>query len=215
MIKLLYYLGKGMEVMGKKSHFFAMLSRMKYINRWALMRNTRNENISEHSLEVATIAHALAVIRNTRFGGNVNADRAAVLGVFHDAPEIITGDMPTPVKYYSKQIREAYSQVEDEACEALLNMLPQDLREEYSAYFIKQDQDRELWKLVKAADKISAYIKCVEEAKAGNHDFDKAAKTNYDTLTSIEMPEVKCFIDEFLDSYSLTLDEMNGAGLPQ
>lgn len=204
-----------MEVMGKKSHFFAMLSRMKYINRWALMRNTRNENISEHSLEVATIAHALAVIRNTRFGGNVNADRAAVLGVFHDAPEIITGDMPTPVKYYSKQIREAYSQVEDEACEALLNMLPQDLREEYSAYFIKQDQDRELWKLVKAADKISAYIKCVEEAKAGNHDFDKAAKTNYDTLTSIEMPEVKCFIDEFLDSYSLTLDEMNGAGLPQ
>ena len=195
--------------MGKKSHFFAMLSRMKYINRWALMRNTRNENISEHSLEVATIAHALAVIRNTRFSGNVNAERAAVLGVFHDAPEIITGDMPTPVKYYSNQIREAYSQVEDEACKALLDMLPEDLRKEYSAYFIKQDKDRELWKLVKAADKISAYIKCVEEAKAGNHDFDKAAKTNYDVLTQIDMPEVKCFLDEFLDSYSLTLDEMN------
>lgn len=186
-----------------------MLSRMKYINRWALMRNTRTENISEHSLEVATVAHALAVIRNTRFGGNVNADRAAVLGVFHDAPEIITGDMPTPVKYYSKQIREAYSQVEDEACRALLDMLPQDLREQYSSYFIKQDEDRELWKLVKAADKISAYIKCVEEAKAGNHDFDKAAKTNYETLTATDMPEVKCFLDEFLDSYSLTLDEMN------
>lgn len=105
--------------MSKNYHFFAMLSRMKYINRWALMRNTYMENISEHSLEVATVAHSLAVIHNKRFGGNVNAERVAVLGVFHDAPEIITGDMPTPVKYYSKQIREAYNCVEDDACKAL------------------------------------------------------------------------------------------------
>lgn len=193
----------------KKNHFFAMLSRMKYINRWALMRNTHTENISEHSLEVATVAHALAVIHNTRFGGNINVDRVAVLGVFHDAPEILTGDMPTPIKYYSKQIQEAYSQVEDDACNALLDMLPADLREQYAPYFIKCEEDRQLWKFVKAADKICAYTKCIEESKAGNHDFDKAAKTNLKSLEEIDMPEVKCFMDEFLGSYSLTLDEMN------
>ncbi len=192
-----------------KNHFFAMLSRMKYINRWALMRNTHTENISEHSLEVATVAHALAVIHNTRFGGNVNADRAAVLGVFHDAPEIITGDMPTPVKYYSKQIKEAFNQVEDDACEALLSMLPEDLRAEYEPYFKKQEADRQLWKFVKAADKICAYTKCLEEAKAGNSDFDKAAKTNLKSIQEIDMPEVKEFLDDFIASYSLTLDEMN------
>ncbi len=193
----------------KKNHFFAMLSRMKYINRWALMRNTHTENISEHSLEVATVAHALAVIHNTRFGGSINADRVAVLGVFHDAPEIITGDMPTPVKYYSKQIKEAYDQVEDDACEALLSMLPDDLRSEYAPYFKKQEADRQLWKFVKAADKICAYTKCIEEAKAGNHDFDKAAKTNLKALEEIDMPEVKAFLDDFLASYGLTLDEMS------
>lgn len=193
----------------KKNHFFAMLSRMKYINRWALMRNTHTENISEHSLEVATVAHALAVIHNTRFGGNINVDRVAVLGVFHDAPEILTGDMPTPIKYYSKQIQEAYSQVEDDACNALLDMLPADLRKQYAPYFIKCEEDRQLWKFVKAADKICAYTKCIEESKAGNHDFDKAAKTNLKSLEEIDMPEVKCFMDEFLGSYSLTLDEMN------
>ena len=193
----------------KKNHFFAMLSRMKYINRWALMRNTHMENISEHSLEVATVAHALAVIHNTRFGGNINVDRVAVLGVFHDAPEIITGDMPTPIKYYSKQIQEAYTQIEDDACNALLDMLPDDLREQYAPYFIKCEEDRMLWKFVKAADKICAYTKCLEESKAGNHDFDKAAKTNLKGLEAIDMPEVKCFMEEFLGSYSLTLDEMN------
>lgn len=195
--------------MGRKYHFFAMLSRMKYINRWALMKNTHMENISEHSLEVAKIAHALAVIHNTRFGGNVNAERAAVLGVFHDAPEIITGDMPTPVKYYSKQIKEAYDQVEDDACNALLEMIPEDIREQYKPFFFKKEEDRQLWKFVKAADKISAYVKCLEEAKAGNSDFDKAAKANLDAIKDIDMPEVQSFIDDFLDSYSLTLDEMN------
>lgn len=195
--------------MSKKRHFFAMLSRMKYINRWSLMRNTCTENISEHSLEVATVAHALAVIHNTRFSGNVNAERAAVLGVFHDAPEIITGDMPTPVKYYSAQIREAFSAVEDDACSALLDMLPEDLRQEYAPFFFKQERDRQLWKFVKAADKICAYTKCLEEAKAGNRDFDSAAKANLKALQEIDMPEVKCFIEEFMDSYALTLDEMN------
>ena len=195
--------------MGRKYHFFAMLSRMKYINRWALMKNTHTENISEHSLEVAKIAHALAVIHNTRFGGNANAERAAVLGVFHDAPEIITGDMPTPVKYYSKQIKEAYDQVEDDACKALLEMIPEDIREEYKAFFFKQEEDRLLWKFVKAADKISAYTKCLEESMAGNNDFDKAAKANLEAIRKIDMPEVQSFIDDFLSSYSLTLDEMN------
>ena len=194
-----------------RNHFFAMISRMKYISRWALMRNTHGENISEHSLEVASIAHALAVIHNKRFGGNVNAERAAVLGVYHDAPEIITGDMPTPVKYYSAQVHEAYSQVEDDACKALIEMLPEDLREEYEPFFIKQEQDRELWRFVKAADKISALTKCIEESKAGNAEFDSAAKTLKKAVDDMNMPEAECFIDEFLGSYSLTLDEMTSS----
>lgn len=193
----------------KKNHFFAMLSRMKYINRWALMRNTHTENISEHSLDVAMIAHALAVIRNKRFGGSVNAERVALLGVYHDAPEILTGDMPTPIKYYSSQIHEAFNRVEDDAGNALIDMLPDDMRDEYKPLFFKQDGDAELWKLVKAADKICAYTKCLEEAKAGNGDFDKAAKTNLKAIGEIDLPEVKCFMEEFLPSYSLTLDEMN------
>lgn len=192
----------------KKNHFFAMLSRMKYISRWALMRNTHGENISEHSLEVASIAHALAVIHNKRFGGNVNAERAAVLGVYHDTPEIITGDMPTPVKYYSEQVREAYSQVEDDACQALLEMIPEDLREEYKPFFFKQEEDRQLWKFVKAADKICALTKCIEETQAGNADFKSAAESTRKAIDEMNMPEAECFIDEFLESYGLTLDEM-------
>ncbi len=191
-----------------RHHFFAMLSRMKYISRWALMRNTHTENISEHSLEVAGIAHALAIIHNKRFGGNVNAERAAVMGVYHDTPEIITGDMPTPVKYYSAQVQQAYSQVEDNACKALIDMLPADLRDEYAPYFIKQEQDRQLWKFVKAADKICALTKCIEEAKAGNAEFEKAAISTRKAIDEMNMPEAQCFIDDFLESYGLTLDEM-------
>ncbi len=191
-----------------RHHFFAMLSRMKYISRWALMRNTHTENISEHSLEVASVAHALAVIHNKRFGGNVNAERAAVLGVYHDTPEIITGDMPTPVKYYSAQIHNAYSQVEDKACEELINMLPEDLREEYSSFFIKQEEDRQLWKFVKAADKICALTKCIEEAKAGNSEFEQAAISTKEAIDKMNMPEAQSFMADFLESYGLTLDEM-------
>ena len=193
----------------KKNHFFAMLSRMKYINRWALMRNTHTENISEHSHEVAMIAHSLAVIGNKRFGKNLNAERTALLGIYHDAPEIITGDMPTPVKYYSTQIHEAFNKVEDDACNALLGMLPEDMQDEYRPFFFKTDSDKELWKYVKAADKICAYTKCLEEAKAGNGDFAKAAKTNLEAINKIDMPEVRCFMEEFLPSFNLTLDEMN------
>lgn len=193
-----------------KNHFFAMLSRMKYISRWALMRNVHEENISEHSLEVASTAHALAVIHNTRFGGNVNAERAAVLGIYHDTPEIITGDMPTPVKYYSKQVREAYNQVEDDACKALLEMIPEDLRKEYSSFFFKRAEDAKLWKFVKAADKICALTKCIEEKKAGNSDFDSAAKTIRKAIDDMNLPEAESFMSEFLESYGLTLDDMTG-----
>lgn len=193
----------------KGYNFFAMLARMKYINRWSLMRNTYTENISEHSLDVAITAHALCIIKNKRFNGNLNAERAAVMGLFHDCPEIITGDMPTPVKYYSGQIREAFNSIEDDACSSLLGMLPEDIREEYNSYFFKDKIDEELWAEVKAADKICAYTKCLEEAKAGNNDFNLAAKSNFEAIKSLPMPEVQYFITEFLPGFSLTIDELN------
>lgn len=148
-------------------HFFAMVSRMKYIDRWALMRNTRQENLTEHSHEVAVIAHALAVLRNRRFGGHVDAARAALLGLYHDLPETLTGDLPTPVKYHNPEIRAAYQAVEDSACSKLTSMLPEDLRPDYEPFFFPAQVDAPLWPLVKAADKISALAKCMEEEKAG------------------------------------------------
>lgn len=190
------------------SHFFAMLSRMKYIDRWGLMRNTRRENISEHSLDVAVIAHALAVLRNTRFGGDVSPERAALLAMFHDTPEIVTGDLPTPVKYYSAQIRSAYREVELGAQQKLLGMLPKDLEPAYRPLIIQDDpSDAELLPLVKAADKISAVIKCVEERRMGNSEFKKAEETLLASLAAMNLPEAGCFLKEFLPSYSLTLDE--------
>ncbi len=190
------------------SHFFAMLSRMKYIDRWGLMRNTRRENISEHSLDVAVIAHALAVLRNTRFGGKVNPERAALLAIFHDTPEIVTGDLPTPVKYYSPQIRSAYREVELGAQQKLLGMLPKDLEPAYRPLIVQDDPaDSELLPLVKAADKISAVIKCVEERRMGNSEFKKAEETLLASISSMNLPEAECFLCEFLPSYSLTLDE--------
>lgn len=191
------------------NHFFAMHSRMKYINRWALMRNTVTENISEHSNDVAVIAHALAVINNVRFGGNLNAERAAFLGLYHDMTEIITGDMPTPVKYHSEDMREAFQQVEDKAGRKLLSMLPDDIGEYYESAFFKQEEDEYLWKLVKAADKISALIKCIEEKNAGNNEFGKALESTEQSLRDMDMPEAEVFIDEFLPSFYLSLDEQN------
>ena len=191
----------------KKYHFYGMLSRMKYINRWGLMRNTRQENIGEHSLDVAVIAHSLAVLRNRRFGGAVNPERAALLGLFHDASEIITGDLPTPVKYYNQELRQAYRQVENMATDRLLSMLPDDLKEDYRPLLEPCPADEELWQLVKAADKISALIKCLEEKSMGNHEFCKAEQSLRKNISQMNCPEADCFLAEFLPSYSLTLDE--------
>lgn len=188
--------------------FFAMASRMKYINRWALMRNEHSENLSEHSFEVAVIAHALAVIRNKRFGGNVNGERAALLGLYHDMPETLTGDMPTPVKYYSDEVREAYKTVEENACKSLVEMLPEDFREDFAPFLIVKEGDEELWKLVKAADKISALIKCLEEKKAGNSEFVKAGEGIEESIRNMGLPEAKVFVEEFLPAYEMTLDEL-------
>lgn len=190
------------------SHFYAILSRMKYINRWGLMRNTQNESICEHSLEVAILAHALAVIHNRRFGGTVNAERAATLAIFHDAPEIITGDLPTPVKYHNPSIQQSYREVEKIAQEKLLSMVPPDLKEDYyGLLFQEHKEDRQLLLFVKAADKLSALIKCVEERKMGNAEFIRAEQTIRKAILDMNIPEVHCFIKEFLPSYELTLDE--------
>lgn len=189
------------------SKFFAVISRMKYINRWALMRNTITENISEHSLEVAFIAHCLALLRNVRFNGNVDPERCALLAMFHDTTEIITGDLPTPIKYYSKEIKGAYDEIEKKAENTLLGYLPEDLREYYKPLFSKTSEEEELWILVKAADKLSALIKCIEERNMGNADFASAEKTTMSSLKKMDIPEVKVFLDEFIPSYNLTLDE--------
>ena len=193
--------------MKENYNFFAMLSRMKYINRWGLMRNTRSENICEHSLEVAYIAHALGVINNEIFGGNLPAERLAILGMYHDVTEIITGDMPTPVKYYSPVIRNAYSEVEHVAKDEMLSGLPQIMRKHYDRVLLETDEEEELWKYVKGADKMSALIKCIEEQQMGNQDFADAAESIELTLRNMHIPEVDYFMEEFLPAYRLTLDK--------
>ncbi len=185
--------------------FFALTSRMKYINRWGLMRNSREENIAEHSLDVAIIAHLLCELRNSRFGGNVNPERAAVLAIFHDVPEIITGDLPTPVKYYSSDISKAYKKVEAAAVDELVSQIPADIAEDYRE--ILAPDDKELASLVKAADKISALIKCIEERKSGNNDFAQAEKQTLEAIKRMNLPEADLFISDFLPAYELTLDE--------
>ena len=187
--------------------FFAVISRMKYINRWALMRNTINEDISQHSIDVAFIAHALALIRNKRFGGSVSPERCALLAMFHDATEIITGDLPTPIKYYNKQIKGAYDEIEMKARDQLLSYLPEDLREDYKPLFCKTEEEAELWSLVKAADKISALIKCLEERQMGNMDFASAEKSTREAVREMGITEADVFLDEFIPAYELTLDE--------
>jgi 5'-deoxynucleotidase len=191
-----------------ESHFFAMLSRMKYIERWALMRNSDRENISEHSLEVAMIAHGLAVISNTRLGNHLNVERAALIGLFHDCTEIITGDMPTPVKYYNEEIKSAFKEVENKAATKLLNYLPEDMRSYYEPLFFKAEEDAYLWRLEKAADKLSALIKCIEEEKAGNTEFKTAYQSLYQSIKAMELKETDIFMEEFLPSYRKTLDEL-------
>ena len=193
-------------------NFFAMMSRMKYIERWALMRNSRAENISEHCLEVSMIAHGIAVLANKRFGKNVNAEKVALIALYHDAPEIITGDMPTPIKYYNSEIKGAYREVEHIACKRLIQMLPEDLRTEYEDLFFKKEDDAYLWKIVKAADKISALIKCIEEGNSGNSEFVQAETTLRQTIENIELEEVQEFMKVFMPSYGLTLDELQYRG---
>lgn len=193
----------------KKHSFFAMLARMKYIERWALMRNSEKENISEHSLEVAMLAHALALLGNSRLGKEYPAEHIAMLGMYHDCTEIITGDMPTPVKYENPDIQSAYKQIEKAAAFRLLNMLPEDLRPAYEPYFVEGKRDKEEAVLVKAADKLSALIKCIEEEKAGNQEFCSARKTIIASLEGLGCPEAKIFMEEFLPLYQMTLDELN------
>ena len=192
-------------------NFFATVARMKYIERWALMRNTREENLSEHCLDVSMIAHALCVIGNARYGKNLDADKAALIGMYHDASEIITGDMPTPVKYYNHTIKDAYKMLEEEANHKLLNQLPEDIRAYYNDIFFKDEEHEYEWKLIKAADKISALIKCMEEIKTGNREFVKAKESIEQTVKKMEedYPEVRDFVAEFLPSYAKTLDELN------
>ena len=189
-----------------KSHFFAYLSRMRFIQRWALMRNTAPENVQEHSHQVAVLAHALAVIRNEKFGGTVDPGQVAVAALYHDASEILTGDMPTPIKYDNPAIRKAYKDVEAVAEGKLLAMLPQELQGIYAPILTPTDPETE--QLVKAADKLSAYIKCVEELKAGNTEFREAAAQTRHALEGYGLPEVAYFLETFMDSFSLTLDEL-------
>ena len=188
-------------------NFFAMVNRMKYIDRWALMPNANKENIAEHSHRVAVIAHALALIGNREFGKNYNPERAALLALYHDTTEVITGDMPTPVKYYNDEIKSVYEDIEKTAGDRLLKMLPDDYKQDYVPLFHKSDEDKQLWKLVKAADKISALVKCIEENRMGNREFDIALKSQEQKIADIDIPEVKFFSEHFLKSYYLTLDE--------
>ena len=192
----------------KTSHFYAMLSRMKYINRWGLMNNTKSENISEHSLQVAILAHCLVLIHNKRFNGNLNAERAVLLATFHDSTEIITGDMPTPIKYFNPEIKTAYRKIEDTAADKLIGMLPEDFKEDFEAIIkMNSEEDLQIKRFVKLADRFSALIKCIEELKMGNAEFAKAKETIEDSIHKMNMPEAEVFEKEFLPSFYLSLDE--------
>lgn len=188
-------------------HFFAYISRMRYIDRWALMRNSQKENVQEHSHMVAVLAHALAVIRRDVFGGEIDPGEVAVVALYHDAPEILTGDLPTPVKYFNPDIQAAYKKVEAMSADKLLGMLPDELRPAYEPYLKEEPGD--VHDLVKAADKLSAYIKCVEELKMGNNEFKQAAEQTLEHIKASKLPEVEYFMEHFLSAFSLTLDELS------
>lgn len=191
------------------SHFFAYLSRMKFIKRWGLMRNVSNENIQEHSLQVAMIAHVLVIIKNKLFGGNLDPNRVMSLAVYHEASEVITGDLATPIKYFNPEIKKAYKDIEQVANQKLMKMLPDMLKEEFRSLLFQQPEELEYWKIVKAADKISAYLKCIDELKAGNREFDKAEKAIKKELDLYKDVEVEYFMKHFVPSFFLTLDELN------
>ena len=188
--------------------FFAMMARMKYIERWALMRNSNKENISEHSLEVAMLAHGLAIISREKCGRDIDPNEVALMGIYHDANEIITGDMPTPVKYHDSDIQEAYKRVEDVASKALIGKLPDEMKKYYEPLFFQQKGKEHEWRLVKAADKLSALIKCREEMRSGNQEFETAEESIRKILQELNMEEVNIFVENFLPAYELTLDEL-------
>jgi len=190
------------------NHFFAYLSRLKLINRWGLMRNTMQENDAEHSFQAALIAHGIALIGKERFGRDINPEHVLALAVYHDAHEVITGDMPTPIKYHNPRMKAEFHSLEESASDMLINMLPKDMQAAYAPY-LKPDESALEWRVVKAADKICAYIKCLEEQKAGNQEFDQAKKKIQSAIEAIDLPEVQAFYNEFLGSFTLTLDELN------
>ena len=187
--------------------FFACLSRLKLIRRWSLMRNAVPENDAEHSLQVAMIAHAIAVIARDRYGKQVNPEHVLSLAVYHDATEVMTGDLPTPVKYHNDELRDAYRRLEDLSADRLLALLPEDLQPAFVPY-MKQEPGYE-HTLVKAADRISAFIKCMEEQRAGNREFDYAAENVRKSIAAIDLPEVRDFLEQFLPAFDMTLDELN------
>lgn len=191
------------------SHFFANLARMKLIYRWPLMRNIQPENIAEHSLQVAMVAHALGIIKNRLFGGSVNADRAAVMALYHDSSEVLTGDLPTPVKYFNLEIAREYKKIELAAEQRLLGMLPPELIDDFRPLLDSAAQDGELARLVKDADTLCAYTKCLEEINAGNREFEPARKRLEAMLAARMSDEMRYFIDTFVASFSLPLDELN------
>ena len=188
-------------------NFYAFMDRMKYIKRWSLMRSVREENIMEHSQQVAFLAHALAVIENKVFGGNVDGAKCALYAVYHECPEVLTGDLPTPIKYFNRSITGAYKDIEGVACDKLLSTLPKELEEEL-APFLNPDTESAEWKIVKAADRLSAYIKCLEERRCGNTEFEKAEKSIRDDILSRDMRSVNYFMENFIPAYTVTLDEL-------
>ncbi len=192
----------------EKSNFFAILSRMKYVNRWGLMRNLKDESLSDHTMDVIFISHALVVIADTYFGKNLDEGRVVLLSAFHDAPEIITGDLPTPVKYFDPEIKKAYDHVEESVKKTLIGQLPDEMQKQYCAILnSEKDGDKELEKYVKAADKLSALIKCIEEEESGNKDFIDAKEATLESIRKMNMPEVDFFLENFLPGYYLTLDK--------
>lgn len=187
------------------SKFFAFLDRMKLIDRWALMRNTSVEDVAQHSMQVAMIAHALCVIENTLFGGNYNAERAAVLALYHESAEVVTGDLPTPVKYYDNDINRAYKNIEGMAEQKLIDCLPPELKAAF-APFVQQDKDEHEHAIVKCADKLGALIKCVEELAVGNKEFEKAYETTRQSIVALPEKSVQYFLETFIPAYSMSLD---------
>lgn len=195
--------------MVESSSFFAVLSRMKYIQRWGLMHNTRTENLSEHTLEVAMLTHLLLTLRQKRTGEELDAGQGVLYALYHDCSEILTGDLPTPVKYYNPDIQAAYRQVEAVADEKLVSLLPQELQEEYAQYFCPGEEAALYMTYVKAADRLSALIKCMEEQRQGNREFLKAEESTREALRAMSLPEVDIFLSQFLPAYRLTLDELS------